>query len=86
MDVGLLRLFGWRQGNRELHRFRINLLLNQELLAHVSPGLEAFLIRESQLAEQVDCLDLMEKTASSPRNTCARSYGINSNCRAGSTG
>jgi hypothetical protein len=59
MDVGLLRLFGWRQGNRELHRFRINLLLNQELLAHVSPGLEAFLIDENRQAWLVNDRDFM---------------------------
>jgi hypothetical protein len=48
MDVGLLRLFGWRQRKRGTasmpHRCFINPLLKQELLAQVFSGLEAFLM------------------------------------------
>jgi hypothetical protein len=63
MDVGLLRLFGWRQRKRGTasmpHRCFINPLLKQELLAQVFPGLEAFLIDENRQTWLVDDCDLM---------------------------
>jgi hypothetical protein len=63
MDVGPLRLFGWRQRKRRTasmpHRYCINPLLKQELLAQVLHGLEAFLIDENRQAWLVDDRDLM---------------------------